>query len=200
LRSLNHAKCLKSMGLEPSYQPQRLCRNEKDPRNLAATGASCFLLALRKIRKLRRGCPQGARRGDTRSCAGLAHGGPCGEPQHGNSGEIGVLPLPAKRRAAPCRQAVPAPLARPMWAHARRKGEQGQTARRRFRRHVVKPDRCQFPERANGDAVTLRRRAILGTGGKPSGDFGGGGHSASPVASGASTSTRDAMPASTPGL
>jgi hypothetical protein len=26
---------------------------------------------------------------DTRSGAGLAHGGPCGDPQHGNSGQIG---------------------------------------------------------------------------------------------------------------
>lgn len=83
---------------------------------------------------------------------------------------------------------------------ARRKGQQGRTARRRFRRHVVTPDRDQFPERAAKDQITLGAAVVLQRSGKPCGDLGCGGHCPSPVARGASTSTRDAMPASMPGL
>ena len=67
-----------------------------------------------------RGCGDAHKRRvgvDTRSGAGLAQGGPCGDPQHGDSwGNRAVLHLQAKRRAAPCLQAVAGPLARPLWA------------------------------------------------------------------------------------
>lgn len=170
---------------------------KNDPRNLSATGVRCFLVALGRSKS---GCGDAHNSAvgvDTRSGAGFAH-------------RLARSDRDDRREApsCPCKpNDVLRPVCKPwlaLWRGpcgqvARRKAEQGQTARRRYRRHVVNPDRYQFAERATKDQVAHGAAVVLRRSRKPCGKNGDG-HSPSPVASGASTSTRIAMPFSPPGL
>ena len=108
--------------------------NEKRPPKPCGNGGQvASSVALRK--NLEGGCGD-AHKGrvgvDARSGAGLAHGGPCGDPQHGNSGEIGpaCTRQPSDVLRPVCKALLPL-WRRPCGHIARCQGEQGQTARRR---------------------------------------------------------------------
>ncbi len=80
------------------------------------------------------------------------------------AGKSGRRPCQPSDVLRPVRQPLLAQRFGPCGHESRRKGEQGQTARRRFRRHVVKPDRYQFPERAAKDQVALGAWALYEVG------------------------------------
>lgn len=91
---------------------------------------------------------------DTRSGAGLAHGGPCGDPQHGNRREIGPsCPCKPSDVLRPVCKALLAFQRGPCRHIPRCQREQGRTARRRFRQHAKRHDRDQFPEQVAWDQI-----------------------------------------------
>jgi hypothetical protein len=101
---------------------------------------------------------------DTRSGAGLAHR--LARSDRDNRRE--ARPAPASQER-PVRQPWLPLWRRPCGHIARRKGQQGQTARRRVRGHVVKPDSDQLPIWTAKDRVALGAAVVLRRRGKPCG-------------------------------